>query len=399
MPTQPRGRDPKPPAPIGEALRGVTNSYQPPPPPRTNRAGAQLSDQPHGPRDGGQAQAPLRFTSLVVLLSACETRLRVMHRSARTIEAYLGWIRRFVVESGRKSPELMGPQEVERFLSTLAVRHRVSASTQNQALSALLFMFSQVLGKPLEYMHDLVRARRPVTLPIVLSQSEVQRVLACMSGVTRLMVALLYGSGLRLAECCALRVKDVDFDRKQLCIRRGKGNKDRMTLLPSNLAHPLRVHLEGVATQHELDLAAGAGFVELPEALAVKYPSASRSWPWQWVFPASRKYLHETTNELRRHHLHETVLQRAVLVAARQAKVNKRVTCHTFRHSFATELLVAGYDIRTIQKLLGHTDVRTTMIYTHVVNRGPFGIQSPLEALGTFEHEAASRSSSTEPTC
>lgn len=315
-----------------------------------------------------------------MMLTECESRLRVMHRSGRTIEAYLMWIRRFVADSGRKSPELMGKGEVEAFLSRLATTHNVSASTQNQALAALLFLYKHVIGRPLEEMPELVRARQPANLPVVLSRSEVGRILGSMKGVTRLMAALLYGSGLRLAECCALRVKDVDFERKQLCVRRGKGRKDRMTLLPANLVLPLHEHLAEVAEQHRLDVQAGAGHVELPEALARKYPSASYSWPWQWVFPATRKYLHEESGQWRRHHLHETVLQKAVHTATRSANVSKRVSCHTFRHSFATELLTAGYDIRTIQKLLGHSDVRTTMIYTHVINRGPFGIQSPLES-------------------
>lgn len=337
-------------------------------------------DASAGPTAEPPTAAERRFTSLAMMLTECESRLRVMHRSSRTIEAYLMWIRRFVADSGRKSPELMGKGEVEAFLSRLATAHNVSASTQNQALAALLFLYKHVIGRPLEEMPELVRARQPANLPVVLSRSEVGRILGSMKGVTRLMAALLYGSGLRLAECCALRIKDVDFERKQLCVRRGKGKKDRMTLLPANLVLPLHEHLEQVAEQHGKDLQAGAGHVELPEALARKYPSASYSWPWQWVFPATRKYLHEESGQWRRHHLHETVLQRAVQVATRSAKVSKRVSCHTFRHSFATELLTAGYDIRTIQKLLGHSDVRTTMIYTHVINRGPFGIQSPLES-------------------
>lgn len=326
-----------------------------------------------------------RFASLSALLVECETRLKVMHRSARTIEAYLLWIRRFVADSGRKNPELMGRGEVEAFLSRLATQHNVSASSQNQALCALLFLYKHVIGAPLEYMPELVRARRPQNLPVVLSRSEAQRILGAMTGTTRLMVALLYGSGLRLSECCSLRVKDVDFDRKQLCVRRGKGRKDRMTLLPANLVSPLQEHLRSVAQQHHADLQMGAGYVELPEALARKYPNASKSWSWQWVFPATRKYKHPETDQWRRHYLHETVLQKAVQAATLRAGVDKRVSCHTFRHSFATELLTAGYDIRTIQKLLGHSDVRTTMIYTHVVDRGPFGVQSPLDALGTFD--------------
>lgn len=334
-----------------------------------------------------QSQGNTRFASLAGLLAECEARLKVMHRSARTIEAYAMWIKRFVAESGRRNPELMGRSEVEAFLTKLATQHNVSASSQNQALCALLFLYKHVIGVPLEYMQELVRARRPTNLPVVLSRTEAQRILHAMAGITRLMAALLYGSGLRLSECCSLRVKDVDFERKQLCVRRGKGRKDRMTLLPANLMKPLQQHLIGVEQQHQSDLQCGAGYVELPEALSRKYPSASRSWSWQWVFPATRKYKHLETDQWRRHYLHETVLQRAVQAATLRAGINKRVSCHTFRHSFATELLVAGYDIRTIQKLLGHSDVRTTMIYTHVVDRGPFGVQSPLDSLGGFELE------------
>lgn len=329
----------------------------------------------------------VRFASLAALIAECESRLKVMHRSGRTIEAYSLWIRRFVAESGRKNPELMGRPEVETFLSKLATQHNVSASSQNQALCALLFLYKHVIGAPLEYMPELVRARRPHHLPVVLSRAEAQRILQAMKGTTRLMAALLYGSGLRLSECCALRVKDVDFDRKQICVRRGKGRKDRMALLPANLVNPLQEHLRRVEQQHHSDLQCGAGHVELPEALSRKYPSAARAWSWQWVFPATRKYRHPETDEWRRHFLHETVLQKAVQAATLRAGINKRVSCHTFRHSFATELLMAGYDIRTIQKLLGHSDVRTTMIYTHVVDRGPLGVQSPLDSLGDFDVE------------
>jgi integron integrase len=331
------------------------------------------------------AQDSGRFASQSALLAECEARLKLMHRSERTIEAYSLWIRRFIAESGRRNPELMGRGEVEEFLSKLATRHNVSASSQNQALCALLFLYKHVIGAPLEHMPELVRARRPHNLPVVLSRSEAQRILQVMTGSTRLMAALLYGSGLRLSECCALRVKDVDFERKQICVRRGKGRKDRMALLPAKLLKPLQEHLRKVEAQHHADLQSGAGHVELPEALCRKYPSASSSWPWQWVFPATRKYRHPETAQWRRHYLHETVLQKAVQAATRRAGIHKRISCHTFRHSFATELLMAGYDIRTIQKLLGHSDVRTTMIYTHVIDRGPLGVQSPLESLGDFE--------------
>lgn len=230
-------------------------------------------------------------------------------------------------------------------------------------------------------MEDVVRAKKPGRLPVVMSRQEVSTVLCKLSGATHLMASLLYGSGLRLVECVTLRVKDVDFGTGQLTVRRGKGQRDRAALLPQSLVEPLTLHLASVRRQHDADVAKGGGFVELPNALSTKYPNAPREWPWQWVFPATRMYLHPETGERRRHHLHETVLQRAVRDAAKSAGLSKPVSCHTFRHSFATHLLEAGYDIRTIQKLLGHRDVRTTMIYTHVLSRGPLGVKSPLDAL------------------
>jgi integron integrase len=281
----------------------------------------------------------------------------------------------------RRHPAELGKDEVARFLSHLAIGAKVSASTQNQALSALLFLYAEVLGSELGWMEDVVRAKGPARLPVVMSRLEVNAVLAGLSGSTRLMASLLYGSGLRLVECVTLRVKDVDFGAGQLTVRRGKGQRDRAALLPQSLVEPLTRHLAAVRRQHEVDVARGAGFVELPNALSTKYPNAPREWPWQWVFPATRTYVHPETGERRRHHLHETVLQRAVREAARAAGLSKPVSCHTFRHSFATHLLEAGYDIRTIQKLLGHRDVRTTMIYTHVLSRGPLGVKSPLDAL------------------
>jgi integron integrase len=291
------------------------------------------------------------------------------------------WVRRFILFNERRHPAEAGKDEVARFLSHLAIGAKVSASTQNEALSALLFLYAEVLGSELGWMEDVVRAKRPARLPVVMSRLEVNAVLAGLSGSTRLMASLLYGSGLRLVECVTLRVKDVDFGAGQLTVRRGKGQRDRAALLPQSLVEPLTRHLAAVRRQHEVDVARGAGFVELPNALSTKYPNAPREWPWQWVFPATRTYVHPETGERRRHHLHETVLQRAVREAARAAGLSKPVSCHTFRHSFATHLLEAGYDIRTIQKLLGHRDVRTTMIYTHVLSRGPLGVKSPLDAL------------------
>jgi integron integrase len=258
----------------------------------------------------------------------------------------------------------------------------VSASTQNQALAALLFLYSEVLGRELGNLQDIVHAKRPVRLPVVMTEDEVAAVLSKLRGTWRLMASLLYGSGLRLLECVSLRVKDIDFGNGQILIRRGKGQRDRLGLLPQALREPLATHLTTVHARHQADLSEGAGHVELPSSLGVKYPNASREWPWQWVFPAARRYLDPLTGQQRRHHVHETALQRAVRAAAVAAALGKPVSCHTFRHSFATHLLEAGYDIRTIQKLLGHQDVRTTMIYTHVVKRGPLAVKSPLDRMG-----------------
>ena len=273
----------------------------------------------------------------------------------------------------------MGPKEVERFLSHLATVGRVSASTQNQALSALLFLYREVVGRELGLMSNLVWAKRPVRLPLVLSREEVAAILSRLHGTPWLMVSLLYGAGLRLLECCRLRVKDVDLARNEITVRDGKRRKDRVTLLPAKLKEPLACHIERRRRRHQEDLKRGAGSVELPDALKVKYPSAPREWPWQWIFPATRFYWARETGELRRHHLHESVIQRAMKDAVREAGVPKPASPHTMRHSFATHLLEGGYDIRTIQELLGHRDVATTMIYTHVLNRGPRGVRSPLD--------------------
>jgi integron integrase len=281
----------------------------------------------------------------------------------------------------RVRPAALGADEVAAFLSDLATRRRVSASTQNQALGALLFLYGEVLGVKLPWLGEIERARRPVRLPTVLSREEVRAVLDRMEGVPRLMASLLYGSGLRLMECCRLRVKDVDLARRQIMVREGKGGRDRATLLPQSLRPALASHLGGVRGQHERDVAAGAGFVALPAAVAAKLPSAGRDWPWQWAFPARRAYRDAATGERRRHHLHETVLQASMREAVLAAGIGKRATCHTLRHSFATHLLEDGYDIRTVQELLGHRDVSTTMIYTHVLDRGPSGVRSPMDRL------------------
>jgi len=307
---------------------------------------------------------------------------RLRHFSPRTEQAYLVWMRRYWAFHGCRHPASLQGEHVTAFLSALATQRRVSASTQNQALAALLFLYRDVLGTDLPWLDGLVRAPRPRRLPTVLSRDEVRAVLTRLDGPPRLMATLLYGSGLRLLECCRLRVKDLDFSRRQLTVREGKHNKDRLTMLPAALEPALRDQLDRARRQHEHDLAHGAGWVELPDALLAKYPNAARQWPWQWVFPATRTYRHTETGQRRRHHLHETVLQTAVRRAGQDCRLSKRVTCHTFRHSFATHLLEDGHDIRTVQELLGHNDVATTMVYTHVLNRGPGGVLSPADRLG-----------------
>jgi integron integrase len=305
--------------------------------------------------------------------------LRVRHRSPRTAKAYVHWTRRYIFFHGKRHPRELGRSEIEQFLNHLAVTQHVSASTQTQALSALVFLYRHVLDQPFDWLENLTRAKRPVRLPVVLTRSEVGHVLARMDGVPRIVAELLYGSGLRLMEACTLRIKDVDLDQRQLLIRDAKGRKDRRTMIAASAVTELHDHLQHVRRLHDRDLAMGAGYVELPDAFCRKSPNAACDWLWQWVFPATRTYYHEPSNTRRRHHLHQTVIQRAVGAAARSARIAKRATCHSFRHSFATHLLESGYDIRTIQELLGHKDVSTTEIYTHVLNRGPFGVASPLD--------------------
>ncbi|HTY17934.1 MAG TPA: integron integrase [Myxococcota bacterium] len=315
------------------------------------------------------------------LLDRVRQTARLRHLARRTEDAYVEWIRRFILFHGKRHPQEMGSLEVVAFLSDLATRGHVSASTQNQALSALLFLYRTVLGRNLEGLDETVRAPRPVRLPVVLAREEVRAVLARMPPVHRLVGTLLYGGGLRLLEALRLRVKDVDFERRQLVVREGKGNRDRATPLPRVAEAPLRKHLERVRALHLGDLAAGVAGPPLPGGLARKYPNAPREWAWQWVFPATRIGVDPETGRRFRHHLHETAVQRAVKEAANAAGLAKRVTSHTFRHSFATHLLEDGSDIRTVQELLGHRELRTTMIYTHVLQQGPLGVRSPADRL------------------
>jgi len=305
--------------------------------------------------------------------------MRVKHYALRTEKAYLYWIRRFIDTCGRRNPRELGSAEVEAFLTLLATRDRVSASTQSQALAALLFLYREVLGSDLPWMESVVRAKASRRIPVVLSRMEVARLLEQLAGREWLMASLLYGSGLRLMECLRLRVKDVDFDRRELVVRCGKGGKDRRSMLPARAVEPLRRQLVTARLIHQDDLDAGHGRTSLPFALARKYPDADRTWGWQYVFPASRRGIDPLDGTVRRHHLDETVLQQAVKRAVRAAGIDKPASCHTLRHSFATHLLESGYDIRTVQELLGHRDLATTQIYTHVLNRGAGGVLSPLD--------------------
>ena len=313
------------------------------------------------------------------LLDVVRDAIRRRHYSLRTEQSYVHWIRRFIYFSGRRHPRELGAPEVTGFLNHLARERNVAASTQNQALSALLFLYREALQTPLPWLDDLERAQRPARLPTVLTAVEVRRLLAGMRGTRWLMASLLYGAGLRLRECLTLRVKDVDFGYRQIMVRDGKGARDRVTMLPAPLAEPLKRQIAGAREVHERDLAAGYGTVELPNALSRKYPRAQYELGWQFVFPSHRLSRDPRSGALRRHHLYENYLTRGVKRAARAAGIVKPVSCHTLRHSFATHLLESGYDIRTVQELLGHADVSTTMIYTHVLNKGGRGVTSPLE--------------------
>jgi len=313
------------------------------------------------------------------LLEEVKERLRLKHYSIRTEEQYVQWIKRFILFHGKRHPRQMAAVEVEQFLTHLAVEGRVSASTQNQAQSALLFLYRQVLGVELEWLGEVTRAKSPLRLPVVLTVAEVRAVLAQMSGTYWLIASLLYGAGLRVMEAVRMRVKDIEFSRLEIAVRDGKGGRDRVTVLPARLVEPLRQHLARVREQHERDLLASHGEVHLPHALARKYPRAAQTWGWQYVFPSGSLSEDPRSGRVGRHHLDEQLVQRAMKNAVRRAGIVKPATPHTLRHSFATHLLQSGYDIRTVQELLGHSSVETTMVYTHVLNRGGRGVASPLD--------------------
>ncbi|MDP9279365.1 MAG: integron integrase [Gemmatimonadota bacterium] len=326
---------------------------------------------------GKRDEEPAKFRLLQQVRHAVRTR----GYSVRTEKTYVDWVRRFVLFHSRRHPITMGDPEIREFITFLAVEKRVAPATQNQALAAILFLFKQVLRKPIGFVEGIVRSKTTRRLPVVLTPGEVTRILEKLAGTPRLCALLMYGSGLRVSEAVSLRVKDLDFVRGEITVRAGKGDKDRRVPLPQSVIGALRNRLKQVEKQFRLDLGAGLRGAALPGALSTKYPNADRELGWQYVFPAQRVYTEAKTGMRRRHHYHESAVQRAFATAVREARVTKRATCHSFRHSFATHLLENGTDIRTIQELLGHTDLRTTMIYTHVLNRGAMGVRSPADRL------------------
>lgn len=327
------------------------------------------------PRDSQLTAQPPKFLEQVV------AKMRVKHYSLRTEKSYLDWIKRYIWHHGKRHPKDMGAAEVEAFLTHLAVVRNVSASTQNQAKSALLYLYKEVLGIEFPWLDNVTQAKAPKRLPVVLTQAEVQAILSRLDGTMWLIASLLYGSGLRIMETLRLRVKDIDFARREILVREGKGFKDRVTMLPVSLIEPLKSHLLKVQSLHQGDLSDGFGAVYMPMALDRKYPNAAKDWNWQYVFPSIKLSVDPLSKKTRRHHADEKTVQRSVKKAVGLAGLTKLATPHTFRHSFATHLLEGGYDIRTVQELLGHSDVSTTMIYTHVLNKGGRGVGSPLDML------------------
>ncbi|MDO9104341.1 MAG: integron integrase [Methylovulum sp.] len=315
------------------------------------------------------------------LLDQVRAKIRYKHYSIRTEQAYTDWIRRFILHFGKRHPREMGAAEIGQFLTHLAVEARVSASTQNQARCALLFLYKEVLETELPWLDDVEQAKVPKRLPVVLNREEVQAILSRLKGTQWLIASLLYGTGMRIMECLRLRLQDVDFRRREILIRDGKGHKDRVTMLPVTLVAALQTHLQKVKELHDTDLAQGFGAVYMPFALDRKYPNAAKEWAWQYVFPSAKLSMDPRSGKTRRHHVQEQVIQRAIKQVVRDAGLTKAATPHTLRHSFATHLLESGYDIRTVQELLGHSDVSTTMIYTHVLNKGGKGVSSPLDAM------------------
>ncbi len=317
------------------------------------------------------------------LLDRMRDKIRIKHYSIRTERSYLKWAKNYILFHNKRHPKDMGTEEIESFLRHLAVNRKVAASTQNQAFCALIFLYREVLHMDMNDKINICYAKRPETLPVVFTHEEIREILAHMDGIHWIMGHLLYGSGLRLMECLRLRVKDIEFTQNQIVVRQAKGQKDRVTMLPKTIKTPLKIHLEKVKQIHEKDLAEGYGVVYLPYALERKYQKANIMWGWQYVFPSHKRAIDPRSGVERRHHVNEKVLQRRVKKAVRLAGIHKNGGCHSLRHSFATHLIEAGYDIRTVQELLGHKDVRTTMIYTHVLNRGGRGVLSPSDMLGT----------------
>ncbi len=361
----------RPPLPIRPRLQPISS---------TESRGATLPRQ-EPPGSGGAASVPSSPGRQPKLLDRLRDALRSRHYSRRTEQSYCQWAKRFIFFHNVRHPAEMAEPEINAFLTHLALKEQVSAPTQTQALSALLFLYRYVLGRPLGDLGTIIRARKPHRLPVVLTRPEVKALLGHLDGDKWLMASLMYGAGLRLMECLRLRIHDLDLAQNQITDRDGKGFKDRITMLPEAVKGPLAIHLERVKRLHQRDLADGYGRVALPYALARKYPNAPAEWGWQFLFPQENRWVNTQTGLQGRHHTDESIIQRAVKIAARQAGIVKHATCHTLRHSFAAHLLEEGYDIRTIQELLGHKDVKTTMIYTHVLNRGGKGVRSPVDAL------------------